>query len=103
MLLWTGSLSYKHATRNTKRSEAQVKNTILIVDRFVTKIVYVLMDEKVTSFSTLAIFLYATRTIHETRAALATVRWPFSWLVQFCTLCSSVLYNIYKLVFIFKG
>ena len=40
------------------------------------------MDEKVT-FSTLATFLYATRTIHETCAALATVKWPFSWLVQF--------------------
>ena len=44
------------------------------------------MDEKVTSFFTLATFLYATRTIHETRAALATVKWQFSWLVQFCTL-----------------
>ena len=44
------------------------------------------MDRKVTSFSTLATFLYATRTIHETHAALATVKWPFSWLVQFHTL-----------------
>ena len=34
----------------------------------------------------IATFVYATRTIHETRAALATVKWPFSWLVQFRTL-----------------
>ena len=34
----------------------------------------------------IATFLYATRTIHEMHAALATVKWPFSWLVQFCTL-----------------
>ena len=64
------------------------------------------MDENVTSFSTLATFLYATRTIHETHVALATVKWPFSWLVQFRTLfvfVSSILYNINKLVFIFKG
>ena len=34
----------------------------------------------------IATFLCATRTIYEMCAALATVKWPFSWLVQFCTL-----------------
>ena len=37
------------------------------------------MNKKVTSFSTLATFLYAARTIHEMRVVLAAVKWPFSW------------------------